>query len=85
MLDQNLTCAHCSTPIEDRSTLQKRGDKVYCCPNCANIAQGAGGTSSISCAHCGTPVVFITTKVEHEGKTYCCLNCAQAAGAPITG
>jgi hypothetical protein len=81
MLEKDVACAHCGTQIEDRSTLQTRGDKVFCCPNCANIASGAGGTAATNCGHCGTPVIFIATQVERDGKTYCCLNCAQAAGA----
>jgi hypothetical protein len=27
-------CAHCGSPIVDRSTIVERGDKLYCCRNC---------------------------------------------------
>jgi predicted RNA-binding Zn-ribbon protein involved in translation (DUF1610 family) len=81
MLEKDVLCAHCGTPIEDRSTLQTRGDSVYCCPNCANLADGTTGEAAADCAHCGTPMVFIATQVERDGKTYCCLNCAQAVPA----
>jgi len=29
-------CAHCGVPITEWSTVAKRGDKIFCCPNCAN-------------------------------------------------
>lgn len=81
MAVQYETCAHCGTLIEDRSTMQTRNGKSYCCPNCANLESGATGESVGECAHCGTPIVFIATKVDRDGAQYCCLNCAELAAA----
>jgi hypothetical protein len=35
-------CAHCNVEIQDRTTMVSRGDKQYCCNNCA-MADGHGG------------------------------------------
>jgi hypothetical protein len=32
----NEECAHCGVLITEWSTVAKRDDKVFCCPNCAN-------------------------------------------------
>lgn len=79
MLEPNAVCAKCETPIHDRSTLQRRGEKIYCCNNCAGLDQGATVAAESSCAHRGLPIVFIATRVERGERTYCCLNCAEAA------
>ena len=35
------TCARCSVPIVDRSTLVERGGRTFCCGNCAAAMQRA--------------------------------------------
>lgn len=32
----NEECAHCGVLITEWSTVAKRDDKIFCCPNCAN-------------------------------------------------
>lgn len=83
-LEPEVHCDHCGTFIEDRSTIQSRGDEHYCCPNCANLAGGDVPITSVAarCAHCEQPIVFIATKVERDDQVFCCLNCATVhAGA----
>lgn len=45
----NEECAHCGVLITEWSTVAKRDDKVFCCPNCANAhassKQGAADTA----------------------------------------
>ena len=85
MLGPNAVCAKCETPIRDRSTLQERGGKIYCCNNCAGLDQGTTAAADSSCAQCGLPIVLIATQVERNGRTYCCLNCAEVAEVSAAG
>jgi hypothetical protein len=33
-MEANAKCAHCGSPIVDRSTVVERGDQTFCCRNC---------------------------------------------------
>jgi len=37
----NEECAHCGVLITEWSTVAKRDDKIFCCPNCANAHVGS--------------------------------------------
>ena len=37
-------CAHCNVEIQDRSTMVSRGDKQFCCNNCAMADNHGGGS-----------------------------------------
>jgi ribosomal protein L31 len=37
----NEECAHCGVLITEWSTVAKREEKIFCCPNCANAYTGA--------------------------------------------
>jgi hypothetical protein len=47
--DTTFTCAHCGVPIVHEDTMESRGDRAFCCSNCAAMADSmtgqAGGAS----------------------------------------
>lgn len=45
-LDQNLKCAHCNTPIVDKSSMVSRGNQAFCCRNCELAMGQSGGQGS---------------------------------------
>lgn len=42
----NEECAHCGVLITEWSTVAKRDDKVFCCPNCANAHKSSERAAS---------------------------------------
>ena len=88
-------CAHCKTPITDRSTVIEADGELFCCKNCGDMAgvrqrpEGASPAerSGAQCAHCQIPIVDAATMVTRGDQTFCCNNCANAlaAGAASTG
>jgi len=78
-------CALCQRPISDRTVQVTRGDRTYCCPNCAAAAEqgGSAGRSSGAanpqrCAECGVAIVDRSTVQSRGGQLFCCSNCLNA-------
>jgi predicted RNA-binding Zn-ribbon protein involved in translation (DUF1610 family) len=70
-------------PISDPTTRVIKGDKIYCCPNCA-AAMEQGGSDAASragipiCTQCGVAIVDRSTMQVRGGQPFCCPNCLDA-------
>lgn len=76
-------CAHCGMPISDPRTAVARGERCYCCPNCAAAAERkergqAEPAATKCCAECGVAIVDESTMQTRVGEHFCCANCFDA-------
>ena len=82
-------CAHCKTPITDRSTVIEAEGELFCCKNCGDMAgvsqrpegESPAERSGAQCAHCQLPILDPATMVRRADQTFCCNNCANAMAA----